>query len=278
MTTQSADVALVGFSVGTYRLLLAAYPPQFRREYGPHMLQVFRDRSISTYNQSGPPGMLRLWAITFLDFTRSVVEEHIQRETFITRETLIRWIGGGFAGWWVLASIVGLAVGFGVGGAVGMAVGGAVVGASVGTAQWLVLRRQVSRAAWWVLATTVGFAVGLVVGKAVGGTGDVGFAVGWAVSGAVAGASVGIAQWLVLRWQLSRAGWWVLASIVGFAGAFPAFAVGMREAVAFPVASAVLEAVGIAVAGALYGAITGGVLVWLLRQPATEEHLPQDAA
>ena len=31
----------------------------------------------------------------------------------------------------------------------------APVGVVVGTAQWLVLRHHVSRAAWWILATTV---------------------------------------------------------------------------------------------------------------------------
>ena len=49
--------------------------------------------------------------------------------------------------------------------------------------------------------------------------------------------------------------WWVLASSVGFA-------------VAFAMAGAVVG-----------GAITGGVMVWLLRQPVTEEpSLLQDVA
>ena len=176
----------------------------------------------------------------------------------------LRWVSA-FWLWWVLASTVGLAVGGAVGGAVGfavyeepagvavvvgVAVVGAVFGASVGIAQWLVLRRQVSRAGWWVLASTVGLAVGGVVVEAVlvGGA----LLVGETLVFAVFGASVGIAQWLVLRrWQVSRAGWWVLASTVGFA-----------------VTGVVVEAVFVSLAG--YGAITGGVLVWLLRQPRPE--------
>ena len=61
--------------------------------------------------------------------------------------------------------------------------------------------------------------------------------------------------------------WWVLASTVGMA-----------------VGIAVLEAVGLAggshfSSGAVVGAITGGVMVWLLRQPVTRElSLPQDTA
>ena len=82
------------------------------------------------------------------------------------------------------------------------------------------------------------------------------------------GAVVGIAQWFVLRRQVSRAGWWVLASIVGFV---------VASTVQFAVAVSLVAAS--VVVGAVYGAITGGVLVWLLRQPVTEEpSLPQEAA
>ena len=167
-------------------------------------------------------------------------------------------VGWGFWLWWVLASTVGFAVGGVVGGVVGgkvgQPVGGAVFGASVGIAQWLVLRRQVSRPSWWVLASTVGFAVGFAMG------GEVGRAVGFAVSGA----SVGIAQWLVLRrWQVSQASWWVLASTVVFA---------VFGAVAFAVSDEVVGAGALLVAMPVYGAITGGVLVWLLRQPRADEY------
>ena len=31
------------FSKRIYRVLLVAYPKEFRREYGSHMVQVFRD-------------------------------------------------------------------------------------------------------------------------------------------------------------------------------------------------------------------------------------------
>jgi len=79
-----------------------------------------------------------------------------------------------------------------------------------------------------------------------------------AVLGAALGASLGIAQWLVLRRQVSRAGWWVLANTV-------AFAVGgaVVEAASGPLL------VPLALAG--YGANTGGVLVLLLLQPSREE-------
>lgn len=103
---------------------------------------------------------------------------------------------------------------------------GAINGASIGIAQWLVLRRQVTLIGRWVLASTVGGALGYVVGFAVLGAGfdgyDLGDIGGFAVLGtlfgifAVFGASVGVAQWLILRRrEISRAGWWVFASSVG---------------------------------------------------------------
>jgi hypothetical protein len=64
-------------------------------------------------------------------------------------------------------------------------------------------------------------------------------------------------QWLVLRRRIASAGWWVLASIVGWV-------IGI--AVFLAVGWFVAWAVGFAVVGA----ITGGALVRLLRQPAAE--------
>jgi hypothetical protein len=199
-------------------------------------------------------------------------------------------VGWRFWLWWVLASTVGLAVGmlvrpfaFYVVGAwltwgggievvfalddvvaleVAFALSGALGGASVGIAQWLVLRRQVSRAGWWVLASSVGLAVGSVVGPDIMpdlSRAEPTFVVGIAqvaLRGVQDGASIGIAQWLVLRRRVARGGWWVLASTVGLA-------VGVLFSVA---------------AGVIYAPITGGVLVWLLRHPVTEEPSPPQAA
>jgi hypothetical protein len=180
------------------------------------------------------------------------------------REQPRRKPGWGFWLLWVLASTAGWAMGLSVGLAVGNAVlnavgdavveavGGAVGGAVSGVAQWLILRRQVRRADWWILASTAGWAVGGAVGGAVAG------AVVGAVGLAVAGAVIGVAQWLLLRRQVRRAGWWILASAAGWA-------------VGLAVADAVGEAAVLAVIGAVSGIITGAVLVWLLRQPCRED-------
>jgi hypothetical protein len=97
MIGRATDVPSVTLSVRLYRLFLIVYPKSFRREYGPQMLQVFRDYSIHTYKRRGPSGMLSLWALTLLDLLRSMVEQHLQRETFMSKNTLIRLSGWAMA-------------------------------------------------------------------------------------------------------------------------------------------------------------------------------------
>ena len=74
------------------------------------------------------------------------------------------------------------------------------------------MRIERTRAEWgfwlqWVLASILGFAIGAAIGNAVT---DLIFT-------ALFGAVGGFTQWLVLRRQIAGAGWWVLASTLGFA-------------------------------------------------------------
>lgn len=104
------DSSPISLSVRFYRLLLLAYPIEFRREYGPHMLQLFRDCSLRAYAQSGSTGMFSLWMFTLFDLFSTVVEEHLQRETNMTKEKFIR-----LSGWGLILAAVTLVVGFGIG-------------------------------------------------------------------------------------------------------------------------------------------------------------------
>ena len=268
--------------------------PEVPKQEGPEveaMLKIAYNRRDAA-KARGARGAERFFAyaadaILELILTAAAEQEPSRGKQLISTERA--QVGWGFWLWWVLASSVGLAVSvvgvlfvfaalvIGAGeafepsvvfGYVLLAVGGAVMGASVGIAQWLVLRRQVSWAGRWVLASTVGMAVGQVLSGAVSvGEGYVMF-----------GASVGIAQWLVLRRRVSQAGWWVLASTMCFA-VFLAVAFDLSGAL--DIDTALLGAVIGALLAILfdYGAITGGVMVWLLRQPVSEEpSLPQDAA
>jgi len=212
-------------------------------------------------------------------------------------------VGRAFWFQWVLANTVGLVVGLMVG-FIGLLVHGALFGAVVGTAagimQWLVLREHISRAGSWAAACTVGGAVGGLVFEAFAKADLAEVTIARAFGGVVFGALVGgfvagAMQWLVLRQQVYRAGWWVLASTVGGA---VAFAVGgaVGGAVAWFVGWIGVEflnqsipggmsaaedgirhlgkivgvPVVLAVGGTVAGAITGPVLIWLLRHFRSE--------
>ena len=149
----------------------------------------------------------------------------------------------------------------------------------------------------WVLASIVGWALGSVVSDTLGDVvGQVWFD---SVGLIVLGASIGGMQWLVLRRQVSWAGWWVVANIAGWTvgalvnlplnlplGLFPGWLVGLLVAGVFQwlvlrrhiyratwwlLVSFVAFVAGpcsAAVLGAVLGAMTGIALAWLLRQPA----------
>ena len=189
-------------------------------------------------------------------------------------------VGWGFWLAWVLASIMG----FGIGSLIGISVSyallpgmgitdefgvahlimfGILLGAMSGFLQWVVLREKVARAGSWVLASTLGFALA-------GGTlGAIGVNENYVMAGilfaTLFGVAGGILQGLVLkRAQIARAGWWVLASILG----------SLVGAIGIPISSSIgatgnygLSAMVFGLLfGAGLGALPGAVLVWLLRQ------------
>ncbi len=182
-------------------------------------------------------------------------------------------------GQWTLAHAIG-------GGIVGALEGGqfqffatlVLTGCILGIAQWLVLRREIRQASGWILASTLGWWLG--VNLRIGSSGVLDPIVNWLFStGAlwetfwlnlvkqpVTAIALGGAQWLVLRRQFPRAGWWIVGSAVGGAvnGAFSAV---LCAAACQPVSrfgGAVLSTAmtyGVGWAGA--GAVTGLVLMWL---------------
>jgi len=140
-------------------------------------------------------------------------------------------------------------------------------------AQWLVLRRHLSRAAWWVLATILGMGVGGAIGMATGV--DAMVALAWAVgdgsevvkTGATLGVAVGVAQWLILRQHFAEARWWIPASTTGWTvGAVAGLSI-VGDCADFGRCF-----VGWASYGAIIGAVTGFMLLWLMSRPINQPH------
>jgi len=65
-------------SCRVYRILLAAYPADFRREYGPSMLQVFRDSSRDAAKRSGKLATASFWLAILGDLIISASKQHIE--------------------------------------------------------------------------------------------------------------------------------------------------------------------------------------------------------
>ena len=194
---------------------------------------------------------------------------------------------------WVLASSVGCALGFAPfvyvtlavrtfyedrTFALALGITGLLTWGWLGLLQWLVLRPQLSSANRWVLATIVGgtagsvaaWAVNVMVGPPAGRHTIAGDFIAIVLAGGAFGGILAILQLRILRQQVDRAGWWVLASIVGCALAF---------AIAEPISLLAFVFLQIhqplspllfcltlgAIAGVVNGSITGITLVRLLQ-------------
>jgi len=104
MNKKPTDITSVEHSVRVYQLLLNAYPAKFQQEYGPQMLQVFRDCCLQTFSQRGLNGMFRLWTVTFFDLLQSVISEHVKKEIEMKKEMKPQDIR--MAGWALMAGSV----------------------------------------------------------------------------------------------------------------------------------------------------------------------------
>jgi len=173
---------------------------------------------------------------------------------------------------WFLASVMG----FGMGAILGVSIAwrffptadaangitlGTVMGVTGGYFQWVVLRERIAGAGLWGLASALGF------GLAMASNTRENYAMAGLLLGSVFGVVSGILQWLILRRKVPRAGWWLLANLLG----------SLIGAIAVPIAAPIGEAGnwGLAIItfglvfGAGNGAITGAALVWLLHHSHT---------
>jgi hypothetical protein len=152
------------------------------------------------------------------------------------------------------------------------AVVGAVAGLAIGIGQWLVLRRRIAHASWWVLAIILGW----IVFDAVLAASERSNPILGASGLALAALAFAMMQWLFLRRQATQAGRWIVVSTAALAVAsFGGFAVILAaqfgswfqlKPTDFP--SAIPWGLAGMVMGPIYGAMTGAVLVWLVRPAA----------
>ena len=125
-----------------------------------------------------------------------------------------------------------------------------VVGAVIGGAQWLVLRRQMPQVSRWPLFTAAGCLITMFAGQ---------FAL------LLIGLGMGLLQWLILRGILNRSGWWAPISAGAWvAGFFAGDLVGIL--LTGVVDGILLEMIRYTAVGVVGGALTGVVLLWLLRE------------
>ena len=157
--------------------------------------------------------------------------------------------------------------------------------AGVAIIQWFILRKVISRVGWWAPAIAAGFVLVSIVLYALPITRkhilDTGYAfadnLSWIMFLALGGILAGVFQWFFLRRQISRAGWWVLANAVGWS--LGAVGWWLSDLFLFkwiyPISPAsgfldflLIFAHGLSVLlfGIIMSAVTGGALVWLLRQ------------
>ena len=138
---------------------------------------------------------------------------------------------------------------------VGWAIVGSFVGGFFGVNHWFLFRPLGANtighwAHWWVLATIAGWSAAIMVIIGLG-TGE---NLGFTVTGAVIGISVGIPQWFVLRPYAQRAEWWGLSNMVGWI-----LGLAMIDVLG--------QGLGFPLVGMVSSALTGGMMVWLLRNP-----------
>ena len=170
----------------------------------------------------------------------------------------------------------------GLGGAVGFALADAVLdtfsealyramaeivifglfGAAMGTLQWLVLRRHFSQAGWWVAVSAVGGTLVGIGAASYGSRVKVNLVIVYGLVGVILGAL----QWLVLRRRISRSGWWMVASPLGWALAVLAVQSLDRLGLMRGLSETIGLILAFGLAGTVAGFVTGGLLVWLLWQ------------
>jgi hypothetical protein len=220
-----------------YRLMLGLYPAGFRYRLGEEMVTVFAE-ALSEARGDGRVAEARLLFRELITFPGSLLMAYARTWQALRPQPVeapgLSWV----AGWtgvgcaampiaWLLAAPLGMLFVFlfslplpGAGSALssnvfmmlGFLTG---LGLTSATMQWLLLRRHLPHAGWWIPVSFAGWAAsGLLL-----------FALdrlfhAWLQAPlpmlALLGATVGFAQWFLLRRLLPRAVWWPPLNVLAF--------------------------------------------------------------
>jgi len=124
-----------------------------------------------------------------------------------------------------------------------------ISGFLVGIFQWLVLQGRIARPWRWIISSFCGWTIGYFITF-------YGILREFEVfDGAIIGLTVGIAQWVILRSELSWTGWWIIFNIIGWT-------------------TGLILLPGVLSTGTMVGVLTGIALGVLLRHPRPRETLP----
>ncbi len=169
-----------------------------------------------------------------------------------------RWLRATFYGW-VLGFflIVGMALIWDVFGGAQFMIG-LGMGAGVGYMQGRVIKPLLGGSTRWLLSSIVGLGLPFLVWDL---SGPLQLSIPFSLAGAVVVGSVlvGVFQWLLLRGQSRRAGWWIPASVVGWSLPVLLIALGDGDSVLGPWGSFVSTG-AMLLGGLILGAIGGHAL------------------
>lgn len=206
-----------------YRRLLAAYPPQFRRDYGDGMVEAFRH--LREQSRRGP---LAFWLFVAADTIRAASAERALAARDLWQSSRTRWIAAcalGAAACGGLGSLATWAFSYFYhpyleGAAFVPWVYGATLGAGLAFVQASVAGRRLPFGTLWITTSACCAALGVEIAISIArAAGPLGYAVAF-------GSIVAAGQWIVLRGRLPHAAWWVLPS----AGGLSAVVMGARGA------------------------------------------------
>jgi hypothetical protein len=281
---------LVWIAIRLHAWLIWLYPASFRGEYGTELDMVFSESLVEAAARNKRTALIMILR-ELRDYPISLLREHWRSLTHqeLNRMTIIKKPEWFFFPAWILLSVLSVLFALGVT-LVLLRLMIDFIGSYIyvdgvrhitedylfmkvvlpayslitGLLQYALLRRYIPRLGWWVLATAGGWLLGVVLISCISWI----ITYFWpnklvfnprAIDSAFIfiGFSVGIGQWFLLRRRLPRAGWWIVANIVGW---------GLLGLITGPT----LDQYDLLVLASLPASVTAAVLIWLmgLAQPA----------